>query len=92
MYFQGVPFNIEDCYPPTLQGESIPAESAYFITNDAKRLVGEKCKRGHQLNARKLSAQQVYEILDAVMDALYAERSMAAPISFNGEIEKLFQQ
>ncbi len=66
--FEDEKFEISDSMPPTVVGKNIDLQTVYFVLEDAKRFLSDKCRRGHRLNAVKLNLFEVQELINQIQD------------------------
>ncbi len=65
-------FEISDQIPPTVPGKTVDFQTVFCAIEDAKMAIFKKCRRGHRLNAVKLSPGEVQCVLDQLQDILYS--------------------
>lgn len=70
--FEDEKFEISDVVPPTVPDKTVEFQTVYFALEDAKRALSNKCRRGHHLNAVKLSYSDVQELINRVQDFVYS--------------------
>ncbi len=61
--------------PKLIIDKQVSMLDVFIALDDAKCLVRDKCKRGHNLNARKISADEVCALLFDLQDLLYNKSS-----------------
>lgn len=74
-HFDELEFDVSDVYPPSIHEKKIALTDVYFVTEDAKQKLSDMCRRGHHLNARKLSYSDVLKIIDQVQDLIFQSQS-----------------
>jgi len=65
-------FEINDSVPPTVQNKLVEFQHVFCALEDAKRALADKCRKGHNLQVKKLRYSDVQGILDLVQDFLYS--------------------
>jgi len=65
-------FEISDVIPPTVLGKTVEFQTVFCALEDAKRALFNKCRRGHRLNAVKLSPEDVRDLIDQVQNFIYS--------------------
>lgn len=65
-------FEITDVMPPTVQGKTVDFQTVFFAIEDAKMAMFQKCRKGHRLNAVKVSPEDVQKMLDELQGFIYS--------------------
>lgn len=75
-FFEGE-FVINDSMPPSLKDKSASMEDVFYAIEDLKRLVRDKCQKGHRIGAKKMSDGEICTLLNQLQDLIYEKSNQA---------------